>query len=295
MHTITANSKITLFDVPSSAGCLDQGTELLPRHFRKHGLVDRLSEIGFEITDLGEVSVPALQRHNTPPIRNYPLPKTVWENTDAFIERHMVAHKDSLIFGLGGDCSIVVGAISGLIRIYGTENIHLLYLDGDVDSMAPDPDKCIGSAGMGLWLLTQESKFWNGNKLLPSQIMVIGNKKAPDADVGIPFITLQRLREKGIKETMKQVLSSIPDGTHIFVHFDVDILSEDEMPCAYVPRKEGLSVAEVETLLKSVLIDDRLDYFELTEFMPQKDPDGRFAKALTEILARVFSGITATL
>jgi arginase len=281
-----AKTKIQIFDIPTSAGCLERGTELLPQHFRKHGLLTKLQEREFEISDLGAVDLPDQPRHNTPPIRNYPLSKIVWSKTHEFIKRKVSASDSSLLLGLGGDCSVVVGSILGLSELHGAQNIHLLYLDGDVDSIAPDSAKCAGSAGMGLWFLTQESEYWPGKTLLPSQITVIGNKKSPETDIGIPFVTLDALRKNGIQETMDEVLKQIPDHTTLLVHFDVDILSESEMPAAYAPRAEGLSFEEAELLLRASLKDKRARYLEITEFMPQKDPNGLLARTLIETLAR---------
>jgi arginase family enzyme len=284
--------KVQIFDIPTSAGCLELGTESFPAHIRRHGLVDRLTECGVEVMDLGEVSLPDLPRHNTPPIRNYPSPRVVWQNTDFFIANRLRA-KNGLTLGLGGDCSIVVGTVSGLQRVLG-KNIHLLYFDGDMDAMAPDPEKCAGSAGMGLWLLTQESEFWDGNRLSPSQVTVIGNKQSPGADFGIPYFTLARIREQGIQAAIAEALASIPKEAHILVHFDVDVLSEAEMPAAYSPRPEGLSMTETEALLSAVFMDRRVSYFEITEFMPQRDPQGQYVGALIEAIVRVLSLVRTT-
>jgi len=280
-------TKIQLFDIPASTGCLEPGTELFPAHLRKHGLVKRLAESGIEIVDHGQVPFSDLERHNTPPIRNYPAPRRVWEATESFIASHLHA-KDGLIFALGGDCSIVVGTVSGLQNILG-KKIHLLYLDGDVDSLAPDPAKCVGSAGMGLWLLTQESEFWKRNRLSPSQITVIGNKAPPATGVGIPFLSLQYVSERGLQDAMEEVLAAIPEDAHILVHFDVDVLREAEMPAAYAPRPEGLSMNDVAILLNRIFSDKRVAYFEITEFVPQKDPRGQYVTALIQTIVQSLS------
>jgi len=278
--------KIQIFDIPTSAGCLEKGTELLAQHFRTHGLLTRLEEKGFKIEDLGGAELPELPRHNSPPIRNYPLPKMVWTITEDFLKSRISEPDTSLLLGLGGDCGIVVGTVRGLSHLHGAQNIHLLYLDGDVDSIAPDPTKCVGSAGMGLWFLTQESEYCPEKTLLPSQITVIGNKKNPETDLGIPFFNLDSLRKDGLQKTIHQVLESIPDHAKLLIHLDVDIISGSEMPAAYAPRVEGLSFQEMELLLGEALRDKRARYLEIAEFVPQKDPNGLLAKALIETIVR---------
>ncbi len=279
----TMVSEIRLFDLPTNAGCLHLGTEKLPGHFRKHGLIGRLADLGIQVTDLGEIPAPQEPRHNRPPIRNFPLPKLIWEMTDSFLKAHFSPEFRGLVLGLGGDCSMVVGTVSAAVQAFN-HDVHLLYLDGDVDSIAPDPDTCMGSAGMGLWLLTQKSEFWQGAQLSPSQITVLGNKEAPDTDVGIPFVSLEKLREIGLQKAVHDVLSSIPKEKNILVHFDADLLCEADMPAAYSPRKDGLTLQESANLLKIILADSRVRYLEFSEFVPDKDPEGLSIRALIEIL-----------
>lgn len=276
--------KVFIFGVPSNAGCLLEGTELSPEHFRKSGLV-KLVANGREIVDLGNVPLPTLQRHNNPPIRNYPSPKIVWESVAGFLEKILSANDKALFLCLGGDCSIVVGTTSGMMHRFGDKQIHLLYLDGDVDSIAPNPEQCAGSAGMGLWLLTQESNYWNRNKLPLDSITVIGNKNPPPTDFGIPFVLLQRLRAQGINSSITNILDDIPKSKRILVHIDVDVLSEHEMPAAYSPREAGLSLLEFGQILKIILADERVAFIEVTEFFPPKDPDGRLARLLADTIS----------
>ncbi len=276
-------SEIKLFDLPTNAGCLDLGTEKLPNHFRKYGLVEKLKNLGIQIKDLGEIPVPSEPRNNTPPIRNFPLSYQVWKRTESFLENEFSTEPASFILGLGGDCSMVVGTVAAAARAC-QRNIHLLYLDGDVDSIAPDLEKCVGAAGMGLWFLTQKSEFWDGIQISVSQITVIGQKKSPETDLGIPSVSLDELRHSGLRNRIEDVLLNIPKDAQVLVHFDVDLLCAADMPASYAPREEGLTLQEAEILLKVILADPRVRYLEISEFMADKDPDGRSIKALIDLL-----------
>jgi arginase family enzyme len=143
----------------------------------------------------------------------------------------------------------------------------------------------VGSAGMGLWLTTQESGYWNGQKISSDQITVIGNKEGPPTDIGIPYISLEQLRKKGAAQAVIAALADIPQERHILVHLDVDVLSRNAMPAAYSPREPGLSLHELEQILKIILADDRVKFLELTEFIPSKDPGGKFACAIIDAIA----------
>ncbi|MDD2773776.1 MAG: arginase family protein [Elusimicrobiales bacterium] len=277
--------KIYVFDIPTSAGCLHEGTELSAGHFRQNGIINRLAaKAGVEVHDLGGVPLPQGRRHNDHPVRNWPLPETAWRQTGAFMEKIGPAVKDRLCLCLGGDCSIIVGTTAGMAQWHGNDKVHVISLDGNVDSISPLPDTCCGSAGMGLWMATQKSDYWPGGKLPTASITVIGNQEKPANDIGIPCVSLGELRERGIAKSVKAALAAIAKERKLLLHFDVDVIAADAMPAAYMPREARLSLCETGQILKLLLQDDRTAFLEITEFMPSKDPQGRHAKALIELL-----------
>ena len=280
--------KIFLFDVPTSAGCLELGTENTPRHLRSCGLIKNLDEAKVTVTDLGAIALPELQRHNNPPIRNFPSPRIVWEETASFLGSQKPAGENEIYLCLGGDCSIVVGTASGVAQWYDSSKIHVLYLDGDTDSIRPGMEKCVGSAGMGLWFLTHTSEYWDQFQMSPAQITVIGNKEE-SSETSFLTVSLQRLRKTGVRSTIQSVLERLPSDAVLFVHFDVDVLSQSEMPAAYMPREQGLSFSEIQTALNLILNDSRLAFLEITEFVPQKDLEKRYGSMIVNTLSRCLS------
>ncbi|MGE0171697.1 MAG: arginase family protein [Oligoflexales bacterium] len=287
---VKKHTPLFLFDVPSNAGCLEVGTDLFAKHLRTSGIKELIAATGRRVEDLGAIQCNDLPRHNIPPIRNYPSPKIVWERSSRFIKDHGDSLKGGIGICLGGDCSIVVGTATGFAELWGPENVHIIYIDGDVDSMKPDPSKCAGSAGMGLWFLTQKSEYWNGATIDPKQITVIGNKEPPTTDVGIPFIPLTEIMENDIQTCTNRILANIPQSK-VFVHFDVDVICQEEMPASYAPREKGLTFAQTEILLKTVCSDPRVKFFEITEFMPNKDPNGYLGKKISTLMASCMLGI----
>ena len=266
--------KIKFFEIPSNAGCLETGTESFPLHFRKTELLSRLAKNGIESDDRGAVSIPAFERHNRPPIRNFPAPRQVWEGIDLLL--HSVLPTNELILCMGGDCSIVVGTVGSLAAVY--PSLHVMYLDGDSDFFSPSQNRCLGAAAMGTWLLTQDSDFWSGKKLVASQLSLIGTKEKN----GTMFreITLDEMRLECIADSIQNELKQI-SSEKIFLHLDIDIVGKSP---AYSSRENGLTMQELELLLCPIFRDPRLAFVEVTEFMPAKDPDGSFAMELSLLL-----------
>jgi arginase len=275
--------KVRLLGVPTYAGAFSSGTELTPGAFRGHGLVQKLEDADINVTDLGDVSLPDyLPRHNTPPIRNYPGPRIVWENVQRSYPHLFVEGEFSLI--IGGDCSLIVGTASNLHQIYG-EDIHILLIDAHIDNLAPSNENCVGAAAMGLWFLTNDNMAWpKPSGLRGANFTVAGVQDTSNMSVGFNIITLERLLENGIQNEIKKLKDSLPVDKKILVHLDVDAIKKDDMPAAYIPSEHGLTLAQCSTLLREILFDDRVIGMEITEFSALKDPAGEQVEKLSRLI-----------
>ena len=184
---------------------------------------------------------------------------------------------------IGCDCSIVVGTTHALARAAG--DVHVLYIDGDFDDAPPDPARCQSAAAMAVWLLTRASAFWPGPPLRPSQVTVIGWTNPSQEPVsGVGSVPLTEIRRAGARAAAQQVLGDIPASTSILVHFDIDVLRQADMPAAYFPHREGLSMSETTELLGVLLGDPRVRLVEIAEYAALRDLEQRHVRALVDLL-----------
>ena len=274
--------KINIFGLPVCAGALYKGTEQSPDALRNAGLVDRLREADLDVQDHGNITeAERLPRHNISPVRNWPASRLVWEATLNTADQLFNEEEFTII--LGGDCSIEVGTFSAFRKVFG-EDVHLLVLDGHVDTVAPSGNRCAGAAGMGLWFLTQDRKVWWQEEPFPAEsITVIGNHTSADKEYGIKIIPFE---ETNIERVI-QSLNNIPNTSKILVHFDVDVLHKSVMPSAYSPSEKGLYMNQATGILKTILADPRVKGLEVTEFSADKDIDGKSSEAIIELLSLI--------
>lgn len=275
--------KLQLIGIPTFSGAFYSGTELAPAHLRASGLMDALQQRGISAVDLGDLVLPdCLPRHNLPPVRNWPAPRMVWDRIRQSADRWFAGEGFPLI--LGGDCSIVTGTVTHLYERFG-EHLYLLVVDAHVDVVKPDPTRCVGAAGMGLWFLAEENPFWERPPLAPDHMLVLACQNPPAETHGIRTLPLPQLRAEGCEQAAQAVLAQLPAEAKILVHFDVDALVRDEMPAAYAPSETGLTAAECQALLTPLLADPRTVGLEVTEFSALRDVDGSAARRLTDLLA----------
>jgi arginase len=276
---------IHIFGLPSSAGALYKGTELAPGAIRDAKLVEKLTAKGYCVHDKGDLFMDLdLPRHNVAPVRNWPAPRIIWE--EIVIRSEELFKEDAFSILLGGDCSIEVGTFHAFQKVYG-ENSHLLVLDGHVDTIKPQGDRCMGAAGMGLWFLLHDDEklWWNEEKINMERVSVIGpNINHTETDIQV--ITYQQLITENYLSLIHQHLNTITSDS-ILVHLDVDVLHKSIMPAAYSPSEVGLNLTRAKNILELILADPRVKAIEVTEFSADQDEDKRSAELITELLCLI--------
>jgi arginase len=279
-----------VFGVPLRSGSLLPGSENDAQAYRDVHLLDRLQAAGCKAVDDGDVAIPSyLPHHSIPPIRSWPGPRIVWDCVSDRITP-VLQQPGQVPLLVGCDCSIVVGTAQALLRA-SSQELHVLYIDGDFDDAPPDARRSQSAASCAVWLLTNNSPFWAGPALRPSQVSVIGWTNASrSGQTGINSISLADIRRSKPREVAQQVLQSIPPSAPLLVHFDIDVLQSREMPAAYFPHPEGMTLSEIGELLGVLLSDPRIRVIEISEYASLRDFEqvsvGKLVGVLCEALKR---------
>jgi arginase len=275
-----------ILGVPLRTGSLMPGSENDAQPYRDVGLLRRLQAAGCQAVDDGDVAIPSyLPHHSIPPIRSWPGPRIAWECIGERIAP-LLSQPGHVPLLIGCDCSVVVGTTQALLRAAG-EDVHLLYVDGDFDDAPPRADRCQSAAALAIWLATQGEPFRAGPPLKPSQVRVIGwsnGSQGGGETRGPSSWSLADIRRDGAAVTAQRVLEGIPASASLVLHFDIDVLSRRDMPAAYFPHTDGLSLSEATELLGVLLSDPRIRVIELTEYASLRDPDQRDVTQLVDLL-----------
>jgi arginase len=206
---------------------------------------------------------------------------------------------------VGGDCSILLGALAGARR-HGP--LSLVHVDGHSDFRHPgnyDPDSMLGSvAGMDLALATGRGEAlmtdWPGvpTPLVHDRHVVqIGEREGRDPDFAWPDVNdtdIERIdvfaaNEIGpgaVLERTRRRLDTAPDQ-RFWVHLDVDVLDQAVMPAVDSPGAPGIAPDDLATILSGLVPDPRCAGMTVTVFDPDLDPDGRYARLLVRLLGRL--------
>ncbi|UTA67223.1 arginase family protein [Emticicia sp. 21SJ11W-3] len=211
-----------------------------------------------------------------------------------------IVEKDQLPIVIGGDCSILVGSMLAL-KQSGTYG--LAHIDGHSDyAIAKISSSTGGVAGMDLAIVTGigPDAITNIDNLKPyvaeANTAQFANRCYDETFNGNFYNTnifsadLPELRANGIEETANAFIAKLRknkvDG--LWLHVDADVLNEELMPAVDSPQEDGLSYAELKTLLKALLRSGLVCGFQLTIYDPDLDPGKVYGKKLVDELVDLF-------
>ncbi|WP_369194867.1 arginase family protein [Streptomyces djakartensis] len=204
---------------------------------------------------------------------------------------------------LGGDCSVLLGALLALRR---RDRHGLLFLDGHSDFYQPAAEPAGEAASMELALATGRGPRvladleGRGPLVRDEDVVALGFRDAeesaaygmqplPDA---LHAMDLDTVRALGAGEAARRAVGLLTRGggdAGYWVHLDVDVLDDAVMPAVDYRQPDGLSWQDLETVLRTAFSGGAAG-LTVTILNPRLDPTGTITRDLTACLLRSFDG-----
>jgi arginase len=296
--------RVGLIGVPSSAGAHGPGQEKAPAALRKAGLVGALRETGLELEDLGDLAVTRFQpdpanRKRQSQSRVIKVARQVADVVASAVERELVP------LVLGGDCTITLGVIAGLLR--HQPDLGLLYFDGDADLTTPDTTHSGIFDSMGVSHLVGEgdpelAHLGPRFPLLPQdRIALFGfhpYEIEPDEARRLEKSAMLQFPVTSMDDRPVEIAAEArahleQRSRAIAVHFDVDVMDSAEMPLSNWPHYDALSLGETMRCLSVFVGSPRLAALVVTEINPDHDPDGLLVRQFVDAFAGALRPLAA--
>ena len=298
-------TRLGLIGVPSSAGAHGPGQEKAPIALREVGLLGALREAGLEIEDLGDLPVARFE----PDARNRNQQSlaqvvAVAEGVAAAVE---AARQRGLVpLVLGGDCTITLGVVAGLLR--GQADLGLIYFDGDADLTTPDTTHSGIFDSMGVAHLIGDgaaelSRIGPRYPLLPEdRIALFGfhpyeiepkEQKRLEASAMLRY-PVTAMDDRAV-ELATEARARLEQRVAAFaVHFDVDVMDSAEIPLADWPHYDALSFGEAMRCLRVFTGSPKLAALVVTEINPDHDPAGLWIRQFVDAFSEALRPVAAT-
>jgi arginase len=290
---------IALLGAPTSAAGLAGGQEGAPAALRAAGLAERLSSVGFQITDYGDCA-PRLYKADDehPRARNVSEVLAILEELRPKVE--IAVKSGALPLILGGDDSVVLAAIAGARRYY--RNVSLISMDRDAGLNVPatTPSGCVDGMvishviGRGAPELV---RFWGEPPLVREpDVAVFGIDRVDEPEQrSLVRSPLHRylavdLKNRGLAAAAQEALDTMHGSRHEFVVLlDLDVIASEDFAATNFPGSGGLTLEEVRQALSVFVRQPTLGALVVAGYNPTRDMDGNAAKVLLDLLTNALA------
>jgi arginase len=216
---------------------------------------------------------------------------------------------------LSGDHSNAIGGLSGLKNANPDKRIGVIWVDAHADLHSPYTTPSGNIHGMPLAALSgldnEKDKrnevdenvtyYWNELKKLGvlnitpkfdvRDLVFIGIRDAEKEEwdiienMGVKTFEPQDIREHGIYYVLNNALKHLEACDLLYISFDADSLDPAVSVGTGTTAPDGLSVAEAESIFKTLLNHPKTGAFEITEVNPHLDEKGKeMAKVIAGLL-----------
>ena len=205
---------------------------------------------------------------------------------------------------LGGDCSIVLGALLGAKR-HGADAgpVGLAYVDAHSDFATPEESLTGSAASMCLALAVGRgdsplARLADAPLVRAGDVAVVGRRDAtepagPRALAAAGILDLAddarvRTSPAAVAATVLECVAR-SDLTGFWIHVDADVLDPDVVPAVDSPEPGGPDTEQLAALLEPLVAHPRALGMQLTIYDPRLDPDRACGARLVALLERALA------
>ena len=288
----------TLLGAPLDSSGGGRGEERAPALLREAGLAERLG-----LADAGDVVGPLRDQVRDPATGVIAAGQLVDASSALRDAVAAALERGERPFVLGGDCSVLPGALAGARVAAGP--LALWMVDGHPDALDGESSPTGEAADMDLALV-----LGRGPRALtglagetpivePDNVTLIGHRPAElDSDVaaelalvpaGVEQTTAPELRRRGAERVAWATLASAR-GRPVWLHVDLDALDGRELPAVTYAQPQGLSWAEFVELLEPLIAAPDLAGMSLADLDADHGHARQHARRVVDALQSAFSG-----
>lgn len=289
------NPNISIIGVAMDLGAGTPGVALGPSALRYAGLIKRLEDIGYDVFDTGDIMV----ERNMPPNESIGklkfLNQVVKVNTELCNKVAEIMGEGRFPLILGGDHSIAIGSIAGILQHKRNPGIIWFDAHADINTEETSPTGNIHGMPVAVSLgFGHERLLAIGGKdknINPEKIVYIGcrdvdaGEKKFLKELGITVFTMHEVDRYGMAEIIGRAINiagSDTDGIH--VSFDVDSLDPMLVEGTGTRVPGGLTYRESNFALEMIALTGKLISAEFVEVNPLIDHKNRTAKTAVALM-----------
>ena len=279
-----------------------RGVDMGPSALRIAGIEARLRNMGYAVSDLGDVHIRTKETQNIANPRLKYLDEIVRASEILAQMVEGTLQKGRFPLCIGGDHSMSIGSIAG-IASYCRKNgstLGVIWIDAHSDMNIEDTTTSgnihgmpmAASLGMGNEKLTDLLGF--APKVRPENCALIAIRSIDNLEkknirrVNLPVYTMSDIDRKGAYGIIDEVLRSLEERVdHIHVSFDLDGLDPSVATGVGTPVPGGLTYREAHLIMETIAERGGMGSMDVAEINPILDHKNESAEFTAEIVASV--------
>ncbi len=289
--------KIAVIGMRHDLGQNRRGVDMGPSAIRFANLNPQLKELGFEIQDHGDINCCTFETGimGDPKARFlHDIVKHCSELRDHVRE---VVSENFFPLILGGDHSITMGVIAGVVSHF--RDIGLIYMDAHGDFNTPETSPTGNIHGMSLAAITGRghSLLTNLAGKVPmiedNRVVLLGVRKLDSEEKrnlresDITVFTIKDIDERGISEVMKEAITIVSRNSPVKkFHFslDVDSIEPSVAPGTGTTVSGGLTYREAHLACELIAESKKMISMDIVEVNPILDLANQTGKLAVELI-----------
>jgi arginase len=289
----SAVREVGIVGVPMDLGAGRRGVDMGPYAIRYAGLEHDLLGMGLRVTDYNNISVPVPESSEigNPRARFDDLIETACQELRTRVAEIAAAGHFPLV--LGGDHSIAIGTVAGLLDAWG--DVGVLWIDAHGDINTPDTSPSGNVHGMPVATLLGQAGLgsrlgWGARSVDPRRVVLFGTRTLDPGErqrirqLGIRMFTMSELDQRGVTRCVSEAIEQLKDSGRIHISFDIDAVDPLEAPGVGTPWPGGLTYREAHLAMELLADTGLVASMEVVEVNPIADHENRTGKLAAELI-----------
>ena len=289
------NPNISIIGVAIDLGAGTPGVSLGPSAIRYAGVTERLTKIGYDIKDEGDILANKPISPLTDGIKLRYLDEVTRVNTELCNKVSKVMSEGRFPLVLGGDHSIAIGTIAGVLQ--NKKNLGVIWFDahGDINTEETSPSGNIHGMPVAVSLGYGHERLISiggkDAKLQADKLVFIGcrdldaGERKVLKELGITVFTMHEVDRYGMTEVIERAIKIAGNGTDgIHVSFDLDSMDPVYVEGTGTRVPGGLTYRESHLALEMIALSEKLVSAEFVEVNPIIDNNNQTAKTAVALM-----------
>ena len=290
-----AQPKVAAIGAALDLGAGRRGVDMGPSAIRYAGLAARISELGLEYADWGNVETAVAEASSVGDehARFLPQIKRTCERIGQLVAQ--AVREDYFPVVLGGDHSIALGTLSGLREVHGPGGTIWIDAHGDLNSPESSPTGNVHgmvlAAALGLAGDRFKEDGWGLPAVAPGRVALVGVRSLDEGErellgqLDARVFTMSDVDRLGVERAVREALAHVAGAGFVHVSLDMDALDPDVAPGVGTPVRGGLSYREAHLALELVAESGLATSLDVVEVNPILDRENETGKLAVELIA----------